>query len=208
MVEVDCFDRLRAIEQSQHDTLAERGRNRRDAQVDIAAGNAQPDSAILRQPLLRDIEARHDLDARGDRRLKALGRRQYVVHHAVHAEAHHHFFFENLDVDIGRAVLDRLRQHAVDELDNWRRIVGLEQVQRLRREFAGDYIEPLFLEIDHQVLGRSGRRLIVCAVDRFGDHFGRRDQRVDMRTEQDSQIVERLEVGRVGDRDGHRAVDD
>ena len=123
MVEVDCFDRLRAIEQSQHDALAERGRYRRDAQVDIAAGYAQPDASVLRQPLLRDIEARHDLDARGDRRLKTLGRREHVVHHAVHAEAHHHFLFEHFDVNVARAVLDRLGQDAVDELDNRRRIV-------------------------------------------------------------------------------------
>ena len=186
MIEVDSFHGLRAVEQSQHDTLAERGRDRRDAQIDIAARDAQADSAVLRQALLGDIEARHDLDARRDRRLKALGRRQHVVHHAVHAEAHHHFFFENFDVNIRRAILDRLRQHAVDELDDRRRVVGLEQVQRLRREFVGDYVEPLFLQIDHQVFGRSGRRLVVRAVDRLGDHFGRRDHYIDLRAKQDS----------------------
>jgi len=155
VVEVDGFDGLRAVEQSQHDALAERSRNRRDTQVDIAARDTQPDSAVLRQPLLGDIETRHNLDARCNRRLKPLGRRQHVVHHAVHAEAHHHLFLENFDVDIRRAVLDRLRQDSVDELDYRRRIVGLEQVQRLRREFIGHHVEPLFLEIDHQILGRG-----------------------------------------------------
>ena len=206
MVEVDGFDRLRAVEQAQHDALAERGRYRRDAQVDVAAGDAQADSAVLRQALLGDIEARHHLDPRGDRRLKALGRRQYVVHHPVHAEAHHHFLFENFNMDVAGAVLDRLRQDAVDELDDRRRIVGTRQVQRLRRQFAGDHVEPLFLEVDHQVLGRGGRRLVVRAVDCFGDYFGRRDQRMNLRAVQDSQVIERFVVGGVGDRHRYRAV--
>ena len=64
VIEIDGFHGLRAVEQSQHDALAERGRYRRDAQVDVAACDAQPDSAILRQALLGDIQTRHDLDAR------------------------------------------------------------------------------------------------------------------------------------------------
>src|ERR1017187_10746987 len=46
MVEVDGFYRLRAVEQAQHDALAERGRYRRYAQVDIPARDAQSHSAV------------------------------------------------------------------------------------------------------------------------------------------------------------------
>src|SRR5580704_11765825 len=100
MVEVYDLYRLRPVQQAQHDTLAERGRYRGHAQVDIAAGDAQPDSAVLRQALLGNIEARHDLDARRDRRLKALGRRQYVVEHSVHAEAYDQLFFEDFNMNV------------------------------------------------------------------------------------------------------------
>src|SRR5262249_62214825 len=37
--------------------------------------------------LLRDVEARHDLHAGGERGLQALGRRHDLVEHAVHPEA-------------------------------------------------------------------------------------------------------------------------
>jgi len=207
MVEIHNVGRLRTIEQSQHYSLAEVGRNRRHAQIDVAARDAQPDSTVLRQPLLRDIEPRHDFDARGDRGLKALGRRQHVVKHPIDAEAHHQFFFENFDVDITRAILDRLRQDTVDEFDYRRRVVRLEQVQRLRRELTRDHVETLFLEIDHQIFSRRRRGLVVCAIDRFRDYFGGRDQRVDLRAVEDSQIVERFVIGRIGNRNRHDAVD-
>ncbi len=85
---------------------------------------------------------------------------------------------ERLDMDIAGAVFHRLRQQAVDQLDNRRGVVGLEQVGRFLRQLARDLIEPLFFEIDHQIVRRGGRRLIVSAVDRLGDNLGRRHHRL------------------------------
>ena len=202
-IEVEIDQRLRAIEQAQHDPLAEGGRDGRDADIDIAARHAQPDTSVLRQALLGDVEARHDLDARGDRRLKTLGRRDHVVQHAVDAEAHQQFALERLDVDVACAVLDRLREQPIDQLDDRRGVVGIEQIERFLGQLVGDHVEPILFEIDHQVLRGRGGGLIVRAVDRLIENFERHDHRMYRHPEQHAQVVERLVVGRVGDRDGH-----
>ena len=44
------------------------GRRGGDAHVDVLAGDLAADAAVLRQPLLGDVEAGHDLHARDDRR--------------------------------------------------------------------------------------------------------------------------------------------
>ncbi len=191
---------------SQHDALAECGRNRGDADVDIAARDAQPDAAVLRQPLLGNVEARHHLDARGDRGLNPLGGRDHVVEHPVHAEADDQLALEDLDVNVAGAVLDRLREHPIDELDDRRGVVGLEQVLGLGGQLACHHVEAILVEIDHQLFGGGIAGLIVGAVDGLVDYFRRRDDRKNVRLEQDVQIVQRLVVGRVGDRDRNGAV--
>ena len=59
------------IEQTEHDLFAEERRQHRDTEVDVALRaavvEAGLDAAVLRQPLLGDVEPRHDLDARDDR---------------------------------------------------------------------------------------------------------------------------------------------
>ena len=63
--------------------LAAGGRRGRDAHVDVLAGHLAPDPAVLRQPLLGDVEPGHDLDAGDDRRLELLGRALGLAQHAV-----------------------------------------------------------------------------------------------------------------------------
>ncbi len=47
-VQVHVDQRLSAVEQTQHDSLTERRRDRRDADIDIAPGHPHPDTAVLR----------------------------------------------------------------------------------------------------------------------------------------------------------------
>jgi len=49
-IDVYIDQRLLPIEQSQHDALAESSGNCRDANIDIAARDPQPDASVLRQP--------------------------------------------------------------------------------------------------------------------------------------------------------------
>jgi hypothetical protein len=98
------------VQQTQYDPLTMPGRDRRDADVDCAARDPQRDSAVLRQALLRDVELRHDLDAGHDQRGYGTLRLQDFPQHAVDPEPHGHPVLVRFDVDVGRVVLDRLRQ--------------------------------------------------------------------------------------------------
>ena len=148
--------RRRAVEQTHDDALAVGGRDGRDADVDVLAGELDADAAVLRQALLGDVQAGHDLDARDDDRLEALRRRDDVVEDAVDAEADRQVALERLDVDVAGAVLDRLEEQRVDQPDDRRLVVGVEQVARLL-EVGGHQVEALLVEAVHQVRGGSGR---------------------------------------------------
>ncbi len=116
------------VEQTQHHALAVAGRDGRDAHVDRAAGDAQADAAVLGQALLGDVELGHDLDARDHQRRDAALGLQHLAQHAVDAEAHHQAVLERLDVDVGGVLADRLGQQRIDQADDRRVIVALEQI--------------------------------------------------------------------------------
>jgi len=105
--------------------------DRRDADVDRPPGDPQTDATVLRQPLLGDVELRHDLDPRhdggGDRTLGL----QRFAHHAIDPHAHHETVLERFDMDVRGVVAHRLGQQGVDEADDRRSILALEQVSLL-----------------------------------------------------------------------------
>src|SRR6266513_2229906 len=85
------------VEQTKHNLFAEEGRQRGNAKVELAGARVyldpHLDATVLRQELLRDIELRHNLDAR-DQGVAHLQRRMhYIVKHAVNAETNAQFFF-------------------------------------------------------------------------------------------------------------------
>ena len=124
---------------TQDDLLAEQRRQDGDAEVDFlgaafAVAEADLDAAVLRQPLLGDVELRHDLDARGDRVAELHRRRHDVVEDAVDAEPDAELLLVRLDVDVARPLLDRRHQHQVDQADD-RRFAAL-LLERARRRSA------------------------------------------------------------------------
>ena len=69
---VDAEHGARRIENTRHDLLAKQRRAGADAEVDRAGlGDAHLDAPVLRDAALGDVEARHDLDARGELRRPA-----------------------------------------------------------------------------------------------------------------------------------------
>ena len=136
------------VEQSQHHPLAVTGRNRRDAHVDRAAGDAQTDAPVLRQALLGDVELRHDLQARHDQwRDRPLGL-QHLAQDAVDAKADDESILKRLDVDVGGVFLHRLGEDRVDEADDRRVVLALEEIGLLRQHLrqvrkVGGLIETL-----------------------------------------------------------------
>ena len=119
---------LRLVEETKHDLLAEERRQTRDAEVDVAhlaaVLEADLDAAVLRQPLLGDVQLGHDLDARGDRVAELHRRLHDVVENAVDAVADAQLLLVGLDVDVARALLNRRHQDDVDQLDD-RRFLAL-----------------------------------------------------------------------------------
>ncbi len=155
------------VEQAQHDALAVPGRNGRHAHVDRATGDAERDAAVLRQALLGDVETRHDLDARDDqRRHRALGL-QHLAQHAVDAEADHEPVLERLDVDVRAVFLDRLGQERVDQPDDRRLVLALEQVGNLRDVLREVREVGVFLEAAHRVHRGARARLVDLAQQRL-----------------------------------------
>ena len=108
------------VEKSQRHAFALNGGDRGDPDVDGRAFKLQVDPAILRHAALGDVEAGHDFQTRDDRALQRLD----VFRHgdfdqaAVDPVADPEIRAERLDVNIGRALVERLADDLVDELDH------------------------------------------------------------------------------------------
>ena len=150
------------VEETKDDLFAEQRRQARDAEVDFLGravdGEADLDAAVLRQPLFRDVELRHDLDARGDRVAELHRRRHDVVEDAVDAEPDAELLLVRLDVDVAGALLDRRHQHQVDEPDD-RRLAAL-LLERGDVDLL-ELLEHLDVVVDHR--GVSSRALVTIS---------------------------------------------
>ena len=170
-------------------------RQRDDADVDRVAVDRQRHAAVLRHALLGDVEVGHDLHARDDAGDHAARDRGRLAQHAVDAEAHAHVAALGLEVDVRGALLDRLGDDRVDELDDRRVVGGLADL--------GD-VGELLLAVSIASATASSRRLI--AADQAGDVVGRRHDRPHLVAGHQLEVVEREHVRRVGHRDQQRAV--
>ena len=156
------------VEQTHDDLFAEQRRQTRDAEVDLfglpVVGEADLDASVLREPLLGDVELRHDLQPRRDRVAELHRRRHDVVQDAVDAEAHAEFLLVRLDVNVARTLLNRRHQHEVHQPDDWRFTALLFE--------RGDV--DLVQLLEHlDVVVDDGRRFL----ERLGDHVERRGAR-------------------------------
>src|SRR3954452_1556300 len=185
--------------------LAVRGGDDGDAEVDGAAGDAQFETAVLRHALLGDVELRHDLDARNDRAVVALvDRLERFVEDAGDAVLDDHFVVARFDVNVRGAALDRVEDDRVDQLDDWRRLLRGDRVDR-QRLFA-------FLVFADEGHAETFGGLVEHALRRFGllqfvaDRGGRGHFDLQRRAEEQFQFVELEDVGRITDHDGDVAV--
>jgi hypothetical protein len=149
---------LLLVEETHDDLLAEERRQAGDAEVDVAVDalilETDLDAAVLRQALLRDVELRHDLDARRDRIAELHRRLHDVVEQTVDAVADAQFLLVGLDVDVAGALLDRRHQDDVHELDD-RRFLAL-----LGERLGADLLE---LVEDLDVAGSSSTGMFSSA---------------------------------------------
>ena len=190
------------VEDPHHDRFAVHGGHRGHAQVDLLALHAQPDAAVLRQPALGDVEVRHDLDARDHGRGQALRRRLDVVQHAVDAIADGEAVLERLDMDVGRAHLERVGDDEAHEPDHRR--FGGEVLQLLDVGIEGELVDARLDVADDLALRRLARA--VEALER-GLELGRdRDHRLHRAPRHHLERADRVLVGGIGHRQRDLAV--
>ena len=193
--------RVVLVEDADRRPLAALGRQRGDAQVDAALLDRDADPAVLRHPLLGDVEVAHDLHPRDDRvdhPLRHVGR---LAQHAVDPEADPHLPLAGLEVDVGGALPHRLAEDAVDELDH-RRVFGAD----FHVGDLGQLVLGLRLALGDRLADRALQR--VEAADQRLDVLlgGDRDAAVERGGDLD--VVDREHVGRVGHRDQQRLLVD
>ena len=186
------------VENTDDRVLAVHARHDRDAEVDRLARQPQLEAAVLRHALLGDVELRHDLDARDDRAVEALVDRPHRrLQHAVDAVLHVHRVVLRLDVDVAGAPLDGGVDRRVDEADDRARVgrqlldgellvAGVVLAQDLELEALGRFLE-------------HARRALALLQDRL-DRRGRSDRDPDRRRQQQRQLVDHRQVGRIATR--------
>ena len=186
-----------AVQHAQHDGLAVKRGDRRHPEVDLLPAHGQLDAAILRQPALGDVEARHDLYARsyggGQARRRAVG----LVQHAVVAVAHAQPVLERLDMDVGRLRLDR----AGDDLVH----------QAYHRRLAREVLQPLGVLLKRFSVGvlrfgMGGRRIRIQPVQRRIELDRHPHQQADGQPGRSGNGGGDERVERIGDRDQQPAI--
>jgi len=159
------------VQEPQHDALAVPGGDGRDAHIDGLAGHAQRDPPVLREPLLGDVELRHDLHPRDDRGVQGAGGLEQVAQRAIDAQAHERARLEGLDVDVRGAVAQRLREQRIDEADDRRVVLAFQKVLDL-----GNFLQqPRQIDVLREVVGeRRGTRsgAVVQGRDEYVEFAG------------------------------------
>src|SRR6185312_7251926 len=112
--------KISLVENTQYDLLTEQSGKRRDAEVDDLAADLELDASVLRDASLCDVQAGHDLEARDESRAHLERRFHYFAKHAVDAIANAQLLLETLEVDVRRALVQRVGENRIDELDDWR----------------------------------------------------------------------------------------
>ena len=118
------------VQDSQDDFLTVDGGQGGDAHVHHAGGGFHGYPPVLGTPPLGDIQFTHDLDARDhERRQRATGL-EHFAKNAVDTEAYAQPVLVRFNVHVGRVVLDGFGQDRVDETNDRRIVIALEQVGR------------------------------------------------------------------------------
>ena len=150
-----------AVQDTDDDRLSVHGHVGRDPQVHIMAHHLRFDPAVLVLSLLGDVEPADHLHARCDRRSKGPRQVRLVLKDPVDPVADLDLLLLRLDVDVARALFDRIRDDVVDDIDD---AVAVLCAVPFADDQALDGAAHVTLEIDlHLLRGFEGVSRIVLA---------------------------------------------
>ena len=87
-------------------------------EIDLPRLVAELEGTVLGEAMLGDIQVSHDLDARGDGRLKPLGDRYRLMQDAVQAESDPKNVLVGFEVNVGNSPPNRVDHDQVHEADH------------------------------------------------------------------------------------------
>ena len=141
---------LPPVQQSQHRPFAENRGDNRYPEVEILSPDENPYAAILRKPLLGNVEFGHDLHPADQRLLDDLRWVEHLMEYTVNPHAHLELLFIRLDVDIAGPLLDGLLEQGVQKADDgsvfdeFQKIAGFFKFRGYGREvIAGNILHNL-----------------------------------------------------------------
>ena len=94
----------------------------------MASGNIFLNTTVLGQTALRDVHVCHHFDPRDNRKGEMARRWRHFVKSTINAITDFELVFERLEMDVTRAILDRLKQNEINETNDRRRVrFGLDR---------------------------------------------------------------------------------
>ena len=195
------------VQNTQHALLAVDRRHKRDPQINVAAADPDAHASVLGQTALGDVEVAHDFEPRRQRHLHVFGRRRHVHQRTVYAITQADSFLERFNVNIARAILDRLHDDEVGELDDGsflgggRQLVDVHFLGHFARDFERVRLSVVFglaLRVLDDVFHRAATAVQV--VQLVKDGLFRRDHRHDLQLRGALHVVEGENIQRVGHR--------
>ena len=143
------------VEQAHHHALAMGRRQSRDAHIDFMPGQSKADAAVLRHALFSDVEARHDFDPRHQQVRQLTFGPQHFAQLAIDAHAHRQVMLEGFQVHIRGFLAHGFTQQRVDQTNDRRITLLLQQVGGLRHLLGHAHQVEFAVEPLRHLLGRA-----------------------------------------------------
>ncbi len=115
----------------------------------------QLDTSVLREAALGDVELAHDLETRCDRVLELERRGHLLDEDAVDAVTNAELLLVRLDVNIARALLDRVEQDHVHEPDDGRVLARFFELEGVHVLFLAGELDLRLVEAGHDLVVRG-----------------------------------------------------
>ena len=120
----------RLVKDAHHDALAKNHRDHAHTNIHLPAADRELDAAVLWQSPLGDVHVREYLNTADDRRLEPIDLRRHggLLQHAVDTVSNRERPLVRLNMNVASALVNRLKDNLVDQLDDAGLLRHLQQV--------------------------------------------------------------------------------